>query len=187
MVHLTIDDATPNQAEIVTYLNSLLGDAWKDACEIYFGELIKNRALGQLTNKPMQVELGMAIDNLMDQDFEGYAGWWRKDDLVVRITFRHKSGLDGDFFKCLRFLRYEGVKNIILIYATKEALEVISPDDKNTLSSSNDAEELARAAQELIPENVKIVRLGIKGELSNMVRKEIYSKSRLETKRGKIA
>jgi hypothetical protein len=76
----------------------------------------------------------------LDAQFEA-AGWdtndgrYRKGEAWVRITFRHQMSLGSDFIDAIRLAKKDGVSHLVIAAASREFLEVISPNDAGALIS----------------------------------------------------
>ena len=58
-----------------------------------------------------------------------------KDSTWVRVTFRHQMSLGSDIVDALKVCKKEGITLAIILAASRESLNIISPNDASALIS----------------------------------------------------
>lgn len=188
MVHLLVSSANPEDTSIISELNNALEGVWREAASAWRRDLIANRASGGTTQKGTQKYINAALDERLEEaGWTGRAGRWRRNDVLLRVSFRHYTTIGSDLFDALRVCKNEGVRKYILVYASYDALKIITPDDSKTICSIDHLEDVLSAAQGVIDVDVLPVKLSIDGELPQEVHREVYSPRRLDSPRGKIS
>jgi len=128
-------DQVPCDA-LMEIVNILQEGVWRQAATEYYGEKTKAQQNGKVGPQGVQSFLNRIIDQrLMEYDWRGSQGRFKKDDAWARITFRHQMSLEADILDALYEQKRQGAGQTAIIAAGNDFLRVISPNDWRALCS----------------------------------------------------
>lgn len=67
--------------------------------------------------------------------WDGEAGYFFKNKIWIRITFRHQMSLESDIVDVIKACKKEGMEVAIILAANRKTLDWISPNDVSAIVS----------------------------------------------------
>lgn len=127
---------TPN-ASLLKGLELIAEDVWKGAAEDFFADRLVKTAAGRSAPKGIQRYINQVLEDRFTK-----AGWgahdsrffWR-NDVWIRVTFRHQMSLGADLLEALKVHRKERIAQVAILAASHSFLTTISPNDAAALVS----------------------------------------------------
>jgi hypothetical protein len=116
----------------------LIGDnIWKEAAEDFFADRLAKTAVGRSAPKGIQRYINQVLEDRFTS--EGWAAhdgrfFWR-NDVWIRVTFRHQMSLGADLMEALKVHRKERIAQVAIMAASHSFLSTISPNDAAALVS----------------------------------------------------
>lgn len=111
-------------------------DIWAAASVDFYAKREALVRAGKHAPKGMQQTLNSIIDERFSiKGWEGDSGYYVKDSTWVRVTFRHQMSLGSDIVDALKVCKKEGITLAIILAASRESLNIISPNDASALIS----------------------------------------------------
>lgn len=116
--------------------SNLLVGTWRESANLFSINKELREKLGKPAPLGIQPYLNQVIqERFTSNDWFGEDGRFIKNGTWVRITFRHQMSLGSDFLDALRLPRIEKVHQCVIMGASDEFLEVITPRDWRSLCS----------------------------------------------------
>lgn len=122
--------------EVEEAVEAIGDDVWADSCVRFYAQRDAKIRVGKRAPKGMQGTLNEVIaDKLFAKGWEGDLGYYVKGCTWVRVTFRHQMSLGSDIIDAIKVCKKEGMELAVILAASREALDVISPNDAGALTS----------------------------------------------------
>jgi hypothetical protein len=114
----------------------LKDNVWRETAINFYA----TRAAKLRNNKPapkgMQAELNKVITSRFEKaGWVGIDGRFIKDQVWIRITFRHQMSLGSDILEALKVFSKEKYKQVAIFACSLNTLKIISPNDAGALVS----------------------------------------------------
>lgn len=115
----------------------IIGDnVWANASVDFYAKRDAKVRAGKRAPKGMQQTLNSILETKFRKaGWEGDSGYYVKGETWVRITFRHQMSLGSDIVDAMKVCKKEGIQLAIILAASRNALDVISPNDAAALVS----------------------------------------------------
>ena len=111
-------------------------DVWRDASIRFYALRDSKTKSGKSAPKGMQRFLNeILIERFLEKGWDGDAGYFVKGKTWVRITFRHQMSLGSDIIDAIKVCKKEGTELAIILAASRQTLDIISPNDAAALVS----------------------------------------------------
>lgn len=113
----------------------LLDGAWLDAAMDWFTVTLSPGRSGS-GPKGLQPFINRVLESrFAAEGWFTHDGRFLKDDVWVRVTFRHQMSLGSDLIDALKVRNKENVQQVAILAASHEFLGIITPNDQNVLTS----------------------------------------------------
>ena len=115
----------------------IIGDnVWADASVDFYAKRDAKVRAGKRAPKGMQQTLNSILETkFRETGWEGDSGYYVKGETWVCITFRHQMSLGSDIIDAMKVCKKEGIQLAIILAASRNTLDVISPNDAAALVS----------------------------------------------------
>lgn len=131
----------------VEAVNDEIRGSWSEAAQRFASDRRAKLAAGQRPPSGVQPYLNRVLDEwLTKAGWDGVGRRYFKDDIWLRITFRHQMSLGSDLLDAIKVTAKGGARIAVVAAAGEEFLRAVTPNDASVLTSF---EKLAAEARDL--------------------------------------
>jgi hypothetical protein len=150
----------PLSKEFLHSLQSDLSGVWKSAATEFYARFVALSAHGKNPPLGMQPVINSQLNEMMvAKGWQGSSGRFIKDNVWLRITFRHQLSLGSDFMDALLVAHREQMQALVIAAPSIEFAQLITPRDFKAITTFDKLETYFNRAQDLYQVPLAIGRL----------------------------